>query len=51
MKGWTTLTQILNFRRVIYNQKSVGTGRAAAAAPLDEYSVLDVLNYFVDYEK
>ena len=38
MKGWTTLTQILDFRRVINNQKSVGTGRAAAAAPLDKYS-------------
>ena len=38
MKGWTTLTKFFDFRRVIYNQKSVGTGRAAAAAPLDEYS-------------
>ena len=44
MKGWTTLTQILNFRRVIYNQKSVGTGRAAAAAPLDEYSVINTVD-------
>ena len=40
MKGWTTLTQILNFRTLIYNQKSVGTGRATAAAPLDKYSGL-----------
>ena len=39
MKGCNTLTQILDFRRVINNQKSVGTRRVAAAAPLDEYSV------------
>ena len=38
MKGGNNLTQILDFRRVINNQKSVGTRRAAAAAQHDEYS-------------
>ena len=46
MKGWTTLTQILDFRRLINNQKSVSTatGRAAAAAPLDKYSGQAITN-------
>ena len=36
--GWNSLTQILDFRRVINNKKSVLTGRAAAAAPLSDHS-------------
>ena len=51
MKGWTTLTQILDFRRVINNQKSVGTGRAAAAAPLDKYSTLALKKSEVDSKR
>ena len=42
MKGWNVLTQILDFRIVINNKKSVLTGRAAAAAPLSDHSDLDM---------
>ena len=36
--GWNSSTQILDFRTVINNKKSVLTGRAAAAAPLSDHS-------------
>ena len=39
MRGWNSVTQIMDFRRVINNKKSVVTGRTAAAAPLSEHSV------------
>ena len=38
MRGWNSVTQIMDFRRVINNKKSVVTGRTAAAAPLSEHS-------------
>ena len=38
MGGWNSLTQTLDFRRVINNKKSVLTRRAAAAAPLSDHS-------------
>ena len=42
MRGCNSLTQIMDFRRVINNKKSVVTGRTAAAAPLSEHSELEL---------